>query len=142
MAKWLGGEGYGQTYCNVSVAADSELRIPYAKLNVAGTLRLAGKIVAKSVRASAIEVSPDAIIDGELDLTKPGVLKLTLEAYGTRLPGERFLVLAADAVSGNLKQWKIEGDLAKDNQKVVLFAGDDGLYAEVQPKKGLHIKLL
>ena len=142
MAKWLGREGYGQAYGNVSVAAGSELRVPYAKLNVAGTLRLEGKIVAKSVRASVIEVSPDAIIDGELDLTKPGVLKLTLEAYGTRLPGERFLVLAADAVSGNLKRWKIEGDLAKDNQKVVLFAGDDGLYAEVQPKKGLHIKLL
>jgi hypothetical protein len=142
MAKWLGGEGYGQAYGNVSVAAGSELRVPYAKLNVAGTLRLAGKLTAKSVSASAIEVSPGAIIDGELDLTKPGILKLTLEAYGARLPGERFLVLAADAVSGNIKRWKVEGDLAKDNQKVVLFACQDGLYAEVQPKKGLHIKLL
>ena len=142
MAKWLNGGGYSQSYGNLSVSAGANLRMAYANVNVGGTLKLAGRVEAKSVRAAVIEAAPAASVAGVLDLTVPGTLKLTKEAFGERLPSERFLVLKADAISGNAKRWKIAGDLAEEDQKVVLFVEEGGIYAEIQFKKGLCIKVL
>ena len=114
----------------------------YAKLNITGTLKLDGRINAKSLRAQIIEPSPGASIGGVLDLTAACALALTKEAYGTRAPGEKFLVLEANVISGNPKRWKATGDLVGADQEVVLFVENGAIYAEVRFKKGLYIKVL
>ena len=73
-------------------------------------------------------------------LKVPGTVRLTSAVYGTHAVGDRFLVLRADSVSDIAKGWQIAGDMVGDKmEKVVLCAGEDGLYAELRRKTGLQI---
>ena len=140
MAKWLNGSGYTQECCNVSVEAGATLRMPYANLVFNGTLRIGGTIEAKSVRVAVIDATPDARIAGTLDMTVPGTVRLTSAVYGPHPVGDRFLVLRADSVTGIARKWQAAGDIVGDKMdKVVLYAGADGLYAELRRKSGLQI---
>ena len=140
MAKWLNGGGYTQECCNVSVEAGAALRMAYANLVLSGTLHVGGTIEAKSVRAAVIDATPDARIAGTLDMTVPGTVMLTSGVYGPHSIGDRFRVLQADSVSGIDRNWQAAGDIVGDAMtKIVLYAGEDGLYAELRRKPGLQI---
>ena len=78
-AKWL-GKGNVWEYDAVEVAESAAFDHPYADL-AAASLKLAGKISAKSVAPGALEIlGPEAEIDGALRLDGNSMLKLAYDA--------------------------------------------------------------
>lgn len=152
VGKWLGGTNIWN-YGTVEVATGATLDHPYADLR-AVELRLAGKVVAKSVKASLLEITGAAAeVDGKLEFAHDGTLALAYDAGTESFPimtatsvemsgsgavtisgidplpraGSEFKIVDSDAVTGVGLTWAVP-QLYGSGVRACLTAKSDGLY--------------